>query len=143
MLRVVGREGGGGRPGEFGASYTTKIPKNDIVRMGDKVYGRLDRTRRLTICNTDARMYALSLNWPLAQACAAAISSDQRGFVSGRSILTSVRLCEVAMSEAAITSVDATGVFLDISHVFPIIEALGVGQGAGSSAIHPCGTLLV
>lgn len=98
------------------------IPKGDVVTIADKMYGRIDKTRTLTVGNTDARIYALGLNWPLSQACAAAISTDQRGFVSGRSILASVALCEAAMAEVAPVSVEAAGVFLDFANAFPTLS---------------------
>lgn len=122
MLRAVGRDLGSGRPAEFGMNYTTLIPKGVPVAVDDKVCGRVDRTRTLTVGNTDARLFALSLNRPLAQALSCALSSDQRGFVPGRSILSSVALCEAAMAEATMTSVDAAGIFLDFANAFPTLS---------------------
>lgn len=94
--------------------HTRHVPKGDVIRVGDHDYGRVDRTRTLAVCNTDARMYALALNRVLAQACAVAISSDQRGFIAGTSIQTSVALCEAAMREASMVSVEAAGISLTL-----------------------------
>lgn len=77
------------------------------------------------MCNTDARVYALALNrgLALAQACSVAISSNHRGFIVGRRSLSSVALCDVAMGEAALRSVDAVdaaGIFLDFANACPM-----------------------
>lgn len=83
VLRAVGRQTGDGDPAAFGASYTTLIPKGDVSRVGDTVFGHVGRTRTLTIFNTDARVYALGLNAVLSRACTAILSADQRGFLLG------------------------------------------------------------
>lgn len=102
-------------------------PKRETTVIGDQLYGQVDQTRTLTVCNTDARLYALSENEVLARACSKAISSDQRGCITGRSIIASVMLCETAMAETAMTSVDVAIIFLDFANAFPTLARRWLG----------------
>lgn len=94
MLKAVGRGCGDGRPAEFGEGFTTLIPKTKVTMIGDQLYGQVDQTRTQTIYNTDAQVYVLSLNDVLALAFAAVISDDQCRFITGRTKVASVMLCE-------------------------------------------------
>lgn len=68
--------------------------------------------------HTEPPSVCLSLHGVLAQARASAISEDQRGFIAGRSILSSAPLCEAATGEAALSSVDAAVFVLDFGDGF-------------------------
>lgn len=122
VLRVVARQSGGGDPAAFGANFTTLNPKGDVSRVGDAVFGRVDRTRTFTICNTDARVFALGLNAPLSRACSELLSADQRGFLLGRSIAESVALCESGHGRGHSGKPRSCRMFLDFANAFPTLS---------------------
>lgn len=78
VLWAVGRGSGDGDLAAFGASYTTLIPKGDVTRISDAIFGRVGRAWTPNVGNTRARIYALGLNQALSQACITLLSLDQR-----------------------------------------------------------------
>jgi len=107
---------------DFNASLLLFLPKKPIdVVDGAEVYA-VDGARPLNVTNTDNRLVASAVRVAIEPVLNSLITWDQRGFLTGRSMLSNILDVEEALAHAAILNRDAVAVFYDFAAAFPSIE---------------------
>eukprot|EP00959_Pyramimonas_sp_CCMP1952_P073728 1541140-Pyramimonas_sp.AAC.1 len=82
----------------------------------------VDKVRPLNVTNTDNRLLANAVRMVVEDAVAARISSSQRGFLPGRSMLSNLVDVEEGMAEHYVGAHGSMAVFFDFEAAFPSIE---------------------
>ena len=88
---------------------------------GAEVYA-FDGVRPLNVTNTDNRLVASAVRVAIEPVLNSLITWGQRGFLTGRSMLSNILDVEEALAHAAILNRDAVAVFYDFAAAFPSIE---------------------
>ena len=107
----------------FNSSTLLFLPKKavDVLDDGTEVYDAAS-VRPLNVTNTDNRLVANAVRFAIEPILADLISTDQRGFIGGRSMLANLVDVDEAMVEQAATSDTAVALFKDFRSAFPSIE---------------------
>jgi len=123
-------------PDDFNASFLCCLPKKPVsfdARLGDVYSG--ETTRPLSIVNTDNRLIAGSFRLTLEPIFSSWVSSPQRGFIRGRSMLANVLEVDFHSMRVTVTSRRGALVLFDFKAAFPsvsheymwaVLEAIGV-----------------
>jgi hypothetical protein len=108
---------------DFNASLLFFLPKKISGATEDgTVFYDADAVRPLNVTNADNRLLASAVRLFIEPFVAGRISSAQRGFIAGRSMLANLVDIDEAMAINAITEDSAAAVFLDFSAAFPSVE---------------------
>jgi len=78
--------------------------------------------RPLNVTNTDNRLVASSVRAAIEPTLGQLVTMDQRGFISGRSMLANILDVEEAMAMATFRGIRSLAVLFDFSAAFPSIE---------------------
>ncbi|CAK0848639.1 unnamed protein product [Prorocentrum cordatum] len=99
---------------DFNHSLLFFIPKGPPERLGSADMGHaVDKVRPLSVTNTDNRLLANAVRMVVEDAVAARISSSQRGFLPGRSMLSNLVDVEEGMAEHYVGAHGSMAAFFD------------------------------
>ena len=108
---------------DFNASLLFFIPKKaDGVTEDGKLFYDASAVRPLNVTNTDNRLLASSVRLLIEPFVAERVSSIQRGFIAGRSMLANLIDIDESMAVNAVQNDQSAALLFDFTAAFPSIE---------------------
>jgi len=106
----------------FNEAIMAFIPKKPCCAQdGLEVY-EAGGVRPLSIVNTDNRLMANAVRWMMEPILNRIISSEQKGFLRGRSLLANVVEIEDSLMKLSLRDESAAGIFFDFQAAFPSLS---------------------
>ena len=110
------------RYSDFNASLQFFLPKKPIDEVDGVAIYEPSGVRPLNVTNTDNRLIASAVRTAVEPVLGPLITTDQKGFIGGRSMASNVIDVDEAMTHASLEQERAVAIFYDFAAAFPSSE---------------------